>query len=125
LVDWEVVAGFSGATILLCAVLASIVISMRRSKAQRDGPLEVEVSRAGLVFHSIQVIALLAGFFLYAVIPETPFDWAQVLFCLLYFPGVLILSKLAAGTLEKRGISFGESPKAGASPNKSRERARE
>ena len=123
--NWGAVAGFTVASVLLCALLAAIVIGVRRRKPVRTGPLEVEVPKAGLVVHSLQVAAMLAGVFIYALVPETPFGWARWLFCFLYFPGVFGLTVLIFHLLQKRGVKVADAHVDSAPPNKSLERPRE
>ena len=123
--DWSVVAGFSVASVLLCVVMASIVIAMRSRKAVRTWPLDVGVPKGGLVVHSFQVVAMLAGLFLYRLAPETESGWPRLLFCLLYFPGVVGITIVVSKFLEKRGIAVVGRPGPNAPPNTSFERTRE
>ena len=123
--NWGAIAGFTVVSVLLCALLAALVIGVRRGKPARTGPLEVEVPKAGLVVHSLQVAAMLAGIFIYALVPETPFGWARWLFCFLYFPGISAATVLALKLLQKRGIAVVGAQVVSAPPNTSLERTRE
>ena len=117
--NWSAVAGFTIGSVLLCALVSSIVIGLRRSKPERTGPLDVAVPKAGLVVHSFQVVAMLAGVFIYAVVPETPFGWARWVFCLLYFTGIFGVTILVLHLLQKRGVAVVGTHVESAPPNTS------
>jgi biotin transporter BioY len=124
-VNWEAVALIGGMSILICFVLSLFVISIRRSKTQREGPLEVSVPPAGVVLASLQVVSMLAGIIMVGLVPETPFGWARLAFCLVYFPGTFAAIVLLDSFLEKRGVKVAGTSSEGSPPNKSLERTRD
>jgi hypothetical protein len=124
-VNWEAIVGFTVASVLLCALLSAIVIGSRRRKPERTVPLEVVVPKAGLVIHALQVVGMLAGIFIYALVPETPYGWARWLFCLLYFPGVFGVTVSILHLLQRRGITVIGTHVDSAPPNTSLGRTRE
>jgi hypothetical protein len=122
-VNWEAVTMIGGAAVLLCIVLAVVVISVRRERSPQDGPLDVPMPATGLVLHSLQVVAMLAGVILAAFAFDS--GWKRLLFCLIYFPGTFLATALVGNFLERRGVKVVGTNSEGSPPNKSLERTRE
>ena len=124
MVNWEAIALIGGASILLCLALSFVVIALRRQRSSQDGPLDAPVPAAGLVLHSLQVLAMIAGIFLFKFVPETPFGWARLLFLAVYYYGLIVIFALVSDFLEKRGIRVVAFKREGPPPNTSLERTR-
>ena len=122
--NWEAITMIGGASVVLCLILSIVVISIRRRKAPREGPLEAVVLPAGVAIASLQVVAMLAGMILVRFVPETSFGWGRVVFCLVYFSGTFAGIVLLDGFLEKRGVKIRAVKSSDSPPNKSLEPTR-